>query len=114
MWGNFIDVFEFPVIFLYTHTPYLDSSTNEISGFPDASVGKESDCSAEDTGDMGSIPASGRSPGEGHGNPLQYSCLQKSYGKRSLTSYSPWGCKESDTTEHTHTHIPYPDYNTNL
>ena len=52
MWGNFIDVFEFPFIFLYTHTPYLDYSTNEISGFPDASVGKESACSAEDTGDM--------------------------------------------------------------
>ena len=31
---------------------------------------------AGDTGDMGSIPASGRSPGEGNGNPLQYSCLE--------------------------------------
>ena len=38
--------------------------------------GKESACSAGDIGDMGSIPGLGRSPGEGHGNPLQYSCLE--------------------------------------
>ena len=45
-------------------------------GFPGGSVGKESTCSAGDTGDSGSIPESGRSPGGGHGNPLQYSCLE--------------------------------------
>ena len=38
--------------------------------------GKESACNAGDTGDVGSIPGSGRSPGEGNGNPLQYSCLE--------------------------------------
>ena len=37
-----------------------------------------------------------RSPGERNGNPLQHSCLGKSHGWRSLISYSPWGCKESD------------------
>ena len=42
-------------------------------GFPDSSVGKESACNA---GDPGLIPESGRSPGEGNGNPLQYSCLE--------------------------------------
>ena len=42
------------------------------------SVGKESICNAGDTGDMGSIPGSGRSPGEGNHNPLQYSCLENS------------------------------------
>ena len=42
-------------------------------GFPSSSVSKESACSA---GDLGSIPGSGRSPGEGNGNPLQYSCLE--------------------------------------
>ena len=42
-------------------------------GFPHSSVGKESACSA---GDLGLIPGSGRSPGEGNGNPLQYSCLE--------------------------------------
>jgi len=42
-------------------------------GSPHSSVAKESTCSAED---LGSIPGSGRSPGEGNGNPLQYSCLE--------------------------------------
>ena len=57
------------------------------------------------------IPGSGRSPGEGNDNPLQYSCLENPHGQTSLVGYSPWGCKESDTTErlsahtHTHTHI---------
>ena len=42
-------------------------------GFPGGSAGKESACNA---GDPGSIPGLGRSPGEGNGNPLQYSCLE--------------------------------------
>ena len=42
-------------------------------GFPGGSEGKESACNP---GDLGSIPGSGRSPGEGNGNPLQYSCLE--------------------------------------
>ena len=33
------------------------------------------------------------------GNPLHYSCLKSPHGQRSLVGYSPWGCKESDTTE---------------
>jgi len=45
----------------------------EEKGFPGGSVGKESLCNAGDSGEVGSIPGSGRSPGEGHGNPLQYS-----------------------------------------
>ena len=49
--------------------------------------------------DPGSIPGSGRSPREGNGKPLQYSCLEKSHGRRSLVDYSPWGHKELDTTE---------------
>ena len=44
--------------------------------FPDGSVGKESASNAEDAGDTGSILKSGRSPGGGNGNPLQYSCLK--------------------------------------
>ena len=44
-------------------------------GFPGGSDGKESACSA---GDLGSIPGLGRSPGEGNGNPVQYSCLVNS------------------------------------
>ena len=42
-------------------------------GFPGGSDGKESACSV---GDLGPIPESGRSPGEGNGHPLQYSCLE--------------------------------------
>ena len=52
-----------------------------------------------DVGDLGSVPGSGRSPRGGHRNPLQYSCLENPHGQRSLAGYSPWGCKESDTTE---------------
>ena len=40
------------------------------------------------------------SPGGGHGYPLKYSCLENPHGQRSLASCSPWGHKESDTTEH--------------
>ena len=50
-------------------------------------------------GDLGSIRGSGRSPAEGNGNPLQYSCLENPHGQRSLADYSPWGRKELDTTE---------------
>ena len=46
-----------------------------ILNFPGDSDGKESACNV---GDTGSIPGSGRSPGEGNGNPLQNSCLEKS------------------------------------
>ena len=56
-------------------------------GFPDSSVGKESTCNA---GDPGLMPGLERSTGEGY--PLQYSGLENSM-------YSPWGRKESDTTE---------------
>ena len=52
-----------------------------------------------DIKDTGSIPRSGSSPEGGHGNPLQYSCLENPHGQRSLVGYSPWGRKELDTTE---------------
>ena len=69
------------------------------TGFPGGSNGKESACNA------GSIPGLGRSPGEGNGNPLQYS--GKSHGQRNLVAYSSWRYKESVTTERlTHTHTP--------
>ena len=62
---------------------------------------KNLSANAGDTGDVGSIPGWERSPGGGHGNPLQCSCLENPHGWRSLVGYSPWGHKESDTTEHT-------------
>ena len=57
-----------------------------LVGFPGGSVGKES---TYNEGDLGSVPGLGRSPGGGHGNPLQYSCLQNPHGQRSLVGYSP-------------------------
>ena len=48
--------------------------------------------------DVGMIPESGRSPGVGNGNPLQYFCLKKFHRQRSLVGYSLRSCKESDTT----------------
>ena len=67
-----------------------------LLGFPGGSGSKESACNA---GDPSLIPRLGGSPGGGHGNPLQYSCLENPHGQRSLADYSPWGYKESDMTE---------------
>ena len=64
--------------------------------FPGGSDGKESACNL---GDFGSILGLGRSPGGGHGNPLQFSCLENPHGQRSPVGYSPWSHKESDMTE---------------
>ena len=50
-------------------------------GFPGGSAGKESACSA---GDLSSVPGSGRSPGAGNGNPLQYACLENSVDRGAL------------------------------
>ena len=65
--------------------------------FPGRSGGKESACNA---GDPGSIPGSRRSPEEGNGNPLQYSCLENPMDREPWQAIVPRGCKESDTTEH--------------
>ena len=60
---------------------------------------KEYACNAEDASDIGSIPGSlGRFPGEGHGNPLQYSCLENPVD-RGDSGASLWGCKKLDMTE---------------
>ena len=73
--------------------------TNHSKLFPGSSDGKVSACNV---GDLGSIPGSGRSPGEGNNSPLQYACLENSMARRSLVGYSPWSCKELDTTEPLH------------
>ena len=57
--------------------------------------------------DLASVPGLGRSPGEGHGNPLQYSCLENPHGQRSLAGYSPLSHKELDMTEHLSTAQPH-------
>ena len=65
-----------------------------------ALVVKNLPANAGDKRDMGSIPGLGR-----HGNPLQCSCLENPHGQRSLVGYSPWGRKESDTSERVSTRI---------
>ena len=55
--------------------------------------------------DSGSFHELGRSPGEGNGNSLQYSCLENPHGQRSLVGYSPWDCKKSDMTEQLTLHV---------
>ena len=58
---------------------------------------------AGDTRDVGLIPGLGRSPRTGNGNPLQYSCLENSMDRGVWwATYSPWGCKGLDMTEHRH------------
>ena len=90
---------ETPVLSLDWEDP-LEEDTGDIGGqrgktfgegiatslvfldFLGGSDGKEPSCSVEE---LGSIPRLGRSPGGGHGNPLQYSCLETPHGQRSLT-----------------------------
>ena len=60
---------------------------------------KESVCQCRRCKRFDLIPGPGRSPGVENDNLLQYSCLEKFHGQRSLGGYSTWDCKESDMTE---------------
>ena len=72
-----------------------------VQGFPGGSVVKNPPANVGDAGDKGLIPESGRSPGEGNGNPFTPVFLpRESHGQRSLAGYSPQGRKELDVTEH--------------
>ena len=74
---------------------------SEFLGFP-GSDGRQSACNV---GELGSIPVLGRSPGGGHGSPLQYACLENPQipqilpGQRSQVGYSSWSRKELDMAE---------------
>ena len=68
-----------------------------FQGFPGGSDGKESACNA---GDLGLISGLGRSPGEGNGKPLQYSCLEKPRDGGAWWA-AVYGVAQSDTTEAT-------------
>ena len=67
--------------------------------FLDFSSDSDNKESAYNAGDLGSVSRLGRSPGGGHGNPPQSSCLKNPHGQRSLVGYSLWGCEESDMIE---------------
>ena len=68
--------------------------------------GSEDKALVYNAGDLGSIPGSGRFPGEGNGNPLQYSCLENPMDRG---AWYPWGHKESDMTERLHFYFTEPD-----
>ena len=70
-------------------------------GFPGGASGKNPSASAGDIRDVGSIPGLERSPGDGHGNSLQFSCLENPLGRRTLGGYSPWSRTELDMTKGT-------------
>ena len=69
----------------------------EAVGFPGGTSGKEAPSNAGDVRDAGTIPGSGRSPGGGHGNSLQYSCLENPMDRGDWQV--AWGSKELDMTE---------------
>ena len=75
------------------------SSKYMPNGYRGSSDGKESACNARGPGP---VPGSERSPGQGDGNPLQYSFLENPHDRRAwwvTVGYSPWGCKELDMTD---------------
>ena len=86
---------EFPKCQILRELLYIYTFMSHM-GLPCGSDGKGSACNA---GCLGLIPVLRRFPGGGHGNPLQYSCLEESHGQRSLAGSSPWCCKETDMTE---------------
>ena len=84
-------------------------SLNHFMAFPMALVVKNLPANAGDAGDPGSIPGSGRSPGGGHDNPLQYSCLENPVNRGAWRATVHGVSKESDTGKatkraRTHTH----------
>ena len=80
-------------------------------GFPGGSVVKNLPANAGDTGDAGSIPGSGRSPGRGKLQPTSIFLPENSHIQRSLAGYSPKGGKELDMTERLSTRTQARYYN---
>ena len=72
----------------------FNSASNRL-----CSDGKESTCSAADSGDTGPVPGAGRPPWRRKRQPTPAFLPGKAHGRRSLAGYSPWGRKESDMSE---------------
>ena len=95
----------------HTLTPFLpaiklwQAKAKKKSGGGVAQLVKNLPAIAGDTRDSGSIPGSGRSPGEGNGNLLQYSCLENCHEQRSQASYRSWSQRVRHDRAHTHTVI---------
>ena len=79
-------------------------NSKRLSSGQDFPCGSDGKASVYNAGDLGSIPGSGRFPGEGNGNPLQYSCLENPMDRG---AWCPWGHKEWDTTERLHFHFHF-------
>ena len=79
----------------------LEGAYRETRASQVALMVKNPPANAGDVRDAGSTPGSGRVPGGGRGNPLHYSCWEKSHGQRSLVGYSLCGHKELGMTEAT-------------
>ena len=74
---------------LYPLNSYIGIPGDLVVNNPLASVGDTGDA-----GDPGLIPGWGGNPERGHGNSVQYCCLENPMDRRSLEGYSPWGCKQ--------------------
>ena len=93
----------------FTHRPiweahFCRSLPTIPVGFPGGSVVKNPPANAGVARDSGSTPGRGRTIGEGNDNSFQYSCLGNSMDRGAWWATSPWGCKQSDTTERLSTH----------
>ena len=96
----------FELIFVLIEVCFLHVDI-QLWGFPGGSDSKRI---CPQWGDPGSLPGLGRCPGEGNGNPLQYSCLENSMDRGNLAGYSPLGHEELDTTEQLS--LTLPNYST--
>ena len=87
-------------IFPFTIILYILFLTIYLGASQVALAAKSLPTNARDIRDEGStLPGLRRSPGGGHGNPFQYSCLENPHGQRDIAGYGPRGLKESDMTE---------------
>ena len=84
--------------------PRILQKAHTSEGLPRQHSGEESPADAGDARDVGLISGSGRSPGARKWHPTPIFLPGKFHGQRSLAGYSPWGCKESHTTERTRAH----------
>ena len=86
---------------------FLVISKEYVLGFPGSSVIMNLPANEGDAGDEGLIPESGRSPEEGNGNTLQYSCLENPMDRVACRATVQGGHKESDTPERLILSIPF-------